>query len=126
MENQIEIDLNKVCRHNVRRNCDIICNICNKICSCKKCHDEESKREPSKEDIHELIEKKVKEIKCRNCDTVQSPCIKCKNCQCEMANYVCLICNNFSSDIIQYHCDTCQSCHDLRLMEHLKFCENCK
>ena len=70
MESQVQIDLKKVCRHNVRRNCDIICNICNKIYSCKKCHDEDNKQESREEDIHELIEKDIKKIKCRNCDTV--------------------------------------------------------
>ena len=70
MESDILIDLSKVCRHNIMRNCDIKCGICNKIFSCKKCHDEDSKKEPFKEDAHDLIEKDIKEIKCRQCDTL--------------------------------------------------------
>ena len=82
MESQIHFDLAKVCRHNVRRNCDIICNICNKVFPCKKCHDEDTKQEAREEDIHELTEKEIIEIKCRKCGSIQSPCTNCKNCQC--------------------------------------------
>ena len=70
MEIELKIDLTKVCKHNVRRNCDIICDICKKVFSCKKCHDEQNKQESKEEDIHELIEKDLKEIKCRLCDKV--------------------------------------------------------
>ena len=45
MESQIEVDLTKVCRHNIRINCDVKCNKCEKIYPCKLCHDEENKQE---------------------------------------------------------------------------------
>ena len=57
------------CRHNNRINCRYVCNICKESWPCKLCHDEEY-MQPNKEDAHELIFKDVKEIKCRQCDTI--------------------------------------------------------
>ena len=69
MESEVEIDLTKVCRHNIRRNCDLRCIKCKKLYPCKACHDEAENSiymDPWLK--HELKMKDMKEIKCRRCN----------------------------------------------------------
>ena len=44
MKREVEIDLNKVCKHKSRKSCELKCSKCEKFYPCRHCHDEEENR----------------------------------------------------------------------------------
>ena len=87
------------------RNCKFISPCCNKIYTCRFCHNE---NEPS----HEINRFDVKEIVCAKCNAQQPVSNKCVSCEIEFARYFCKICNFFDDRIERnyFHCDKCGFC----------------
>lgn len=76
---------------------------CNKVYTCRFCHDEQ--------EAHTVNRKEVTELICVLCDTRQPVQATCQNCHCQFGKYTCLECNLFDDeDKNQYHCDGCGIC----------------
>lgn len=76
---------------------------CNKVYTCRFCHDEQ--------EAHTVNRKEVTELICVLCDTRQPVQATCQNCHCRFGKYTCLECNLFDDeDKNQYHCDGCGIC----------------
>ena len=99
------------CKHYLRR-CKIVSPCCNKLFTCRKCHDEEMDDEPTPiKERHRIDRFMIEKIICNNCNkeqSVQQYCIECKAC---FGFYFCKICNFFDDiDKKQYHCEKCGFC----------------
>ncbi|CAK9797641.1 RING finger and CHY zinc finger domain-containing protein 1 [Anthophora quadrimaculata] len=90
------------CEHYKRRS-KFVTPCCNKVYTCRFCHD--------KEETHTVNRKEVTELICVLCDTRQPVQATCQNCHCRFGKYTCLECNLFDDeDKNQYHCDGCGIC----------------
>lgn len=90
---------------------------CNKIYTCRFCHDDG--------ETHELDREAVKEIVCSLCYTRQEKQTNCKNCHVRFANYICFKCNLFDDeDKQQYHCEGCGLCR-IGGQENFFHCAKC-
>lgn len=76
---------------------------CNKVYTCRFCHDEQ--------ETHTVKRKEVTELICVLCDTRQPVQATCQKCHCRFGKYTCLECNLFDDvDKKQYHCNGCGIC----------------
>ena len=91
------------CTH-YKTDCNILAPCCKKWFPCRVCHDAVCD--------HEIDRYKIKTIKCKKCNTVQSKSNKCTNCSIKFSEYHCDKCNLWSSlqDGNIYHCDDCNVC----------------
>ena len=90
------------CNHYLRR-CKILAPCCNKIYTCRLCHDEN--------ETHNIDRFSIKKIICTHCGIEQVPKKYCEKCNTCMGLYFCQICNLFDDiDKKQYHCDKCGLC----------------
>lgn len=90
------------CEH-YKRKSKFVTPCCNKVYTCRFCHD--------KEETHTVNRKEVTELICVLCDTRQPVQATCQNCHCRFGKYTCLECNLFDDeDKNQYHCDGCGIC----------------
>ncbi|KAL0236641.1 hypothetical protein PCE1_000039 [Barthelona sp. PCE] len=93
------------CAH-YQRGCLTRCPDCDKFYTCRVCHD-------SSED-HKIDRRRVKEIICMRCSTIQEPHGTCKECGLVMGEYYCDKCRLWSNrdfdDYPIYHCDDCGVC----------------
>ncbi|XP_066589689.1 RING finger and CHY zinc finger domain-containing protein 1 [Prorops nasuta] len=90
------------CAH-YKRKSKFVTPCCNKVYTCRFCHDEE--------EAHTVNRKEVTELICVLCDTRQPVQATCQYCHCRFGKYTCLECNLFDDeDRNQYHCDGCGIC----------------
>ncbi|CAG5088531.1 Similar to RZFP34: Probable E3 ubiquitin-protein ligase RZFP34 (Oryza sativa subsp. japonica) [Cotesia congregata] len=90
------------CDH-YKRKSKFVTPCCNKVYTCRFCHDEQ--------EAHTVNRKEVTELICVLCDTRQPVQATCQNCHCRFGKYTCLECNLFDDeDKNQYHCDGCGIC----------------
>ncbi|XP_018564543.1 RING finger and CHY zinc finger domain-containing protein 1 [Anoplophora glabripennis] len=90
------------CPH-YRRKCKFVSPCCNKIYTCRFCHDEQ--------EDHKLIRKAINELMCALCDTRQPVQANCQSCGILFGKYSCLECNLFDDeDKNQFHCAGCEIC----------------
>ncbi|XP_011263968.1 RING finger and CHY zinc finger domain-containing protein 1 isoform X1 [Camponotus floridanus] len=90
------------CEH-YKRKSKFVTPCCNKVYTCRFCHDEQ--------EAHTVNRKEVTELICVLCDTRQPVQATCQNCHCQFGKYTCLECNLFDDeDKNQYHCDGCGIC----------------
>ncbi|KAL6261726.1 hypothetical protein P5V15_006814 [Pogonomyrmex californicus] len=90
------------CEH-YKRKSKFVTPCCNKVYTCRFCHDEQ--------ETHTVNRKEVTELICVLCDTRQPVQATCQNCHCQFGKYTCLECNLFDDeDKNQYHCDGCGIC----------------
>lgn len=76
---------------------------CNKVYTCRFCHDEQ--------ETHTVKRKEVTELICVLCDTRQPVQATCQKCNINFGKYTCLKCNLFDDeDKNQYHCEGCGIC----------------
>ena len=96
------------CNH-YKRKCKFITKCCDKVFTCRLCHDEYFETEKN---IHTLDRHTIDEIICINCDEHQKVSNKCTKCDTQFGKYFCNICNLFDDDITkqQFHCDKCGIC----------------
>lgn len=108
------------CEHYFR-NCKIISPCCNKIYTCRLCHNDNEK--------HEINRFEIKEIVCSLCNTRQNVSNQCIKCNIEFAKYFCNKCNFFDDRIERnyYHCDKCGFCRvgDDKKYFHCDTCNIC-
>ncbi len=110
------------CTHYIRHNF-IVSPCCNKIYSCRLCHDSNEN--------HKLDRKKIKQIKCKGCFCIQETNNECINKDCyyfkkKRNHYFCSICNLFSDDKKKdiYHCEKCGICR-IGKKEDYFHCDKC-
>jgi RING finger/CHY zinc finger protein 1 len=92
------------CTH-YQRNCRIKAPCCQKIFTCRRCHDEQiSDHKINRYDIETMI--------CMFCQTTQPVNQICQHCQKSMAAYFCGICKFFDDDLTKgiWHCAACGLC----------------
>ncbi|XP_011304250.1 RING finger and CHY zinc finger domain-containing protein 1 [Fopius arisanus] len=90
------------CSH-YRRKSQLVTPCCNKVYTCRFCHDEE--------ETHTLNRKAITELVCISCRIRQPVGITCKYCGQRFGRYSCLKCNLFDDeDKGQFHCDACGIC----------------
>lgn len=104
------------CTHYQRRS-KFVTPCCNKVYTCRFCHDENENHPVNRKDVTELV--------CTSCNTRQKVQAKCEKCNLVFGKYTCLECKLFDDeDKKQYHCDGCGIC---RIGGRDKFfhCEKC-
>ncbi|XP_013398603.1 RING finger and CHY zinc finger domain-containing protein 1 isoform X1 [Lingula anatina] len=90
------------CEH-YRRKCAFITPCCNKIYTCRVCHDEAEQ--------HQIQRKDVRKVKCLKCAEQQPVASNCRQCMVQFGKYFCQVCNLFDDqDKKQFHCDACGIC----------------
>ncbi|WOL11715.1 hypothetical protein Cni_G20479 [Canna indica] len=92
------------CEH-YKRNCKLLAACCNKLFTCRFCHDKVSD--------HSMDRKATSEMMCMRCLKVQPVGPTCKTPSCDgfsMANYYCPICKFFDDERTVYHCPFCNLC----------------
>lgn len=106
------------CKHYLAR-CKIRAPCCDKIYSCRLCHDEEN--------THKIDRYKINKIICTKCDKEQGVHQFCNNDDCRIcfSLYFCNKCMVFDDvDKKQFHCDTCRVCR-VGGAENYYHCEMC-
>ncbi|KAJ8641678.1 hypothetical protein MRB53_018372 [Persea americana] len=92
------------CEH-YKRNCKVLSACCNKLFTCRFCHDKVSD--------HSMDRKATTEMMCMQCLKIQPVGPVCKTPSCEglsMAKYYCNICKFFDDERTVYHCPFCNLC----------------
>ncbi|XP_078164190.1 zinc finger protein BRUTUS-like isoform X1 [Carex rostrata] len=92
------------CEH-YKRNCKLVAPCCNKLFTCRFCHDKVSD--------HTMDRKAVREMMCMQCLKVQHVNPTCTNPSCNqfsMAKYYCNTCKLFDDERAVYHCPFCNLC----------------
>ncbi|KAJ4806511.1 zinc finger protein-like protein [Rhynchospora pubera] len=92
------------CEH-YKRNCKLLAACCNKLFTCRFCHDKVSD--------HTMDRKATAEMMCMQCLIVQPVGPTCKTPSCNelsMAKYFCSICKFFDDERTVYHCPFCNLC----------------
>lgn len=102
------------CTH-YQRGCLIECDKCKKYVGCRLCHSEVNRFN-------------VKHIKCKMCNTIQSPSKECTNTECNniFGTYFCNVCNLWDSteNSPKYHCEECGICR-VGDKDNYKHCTKC-
>ncbi|XP_062180337.1 zinc finger protein BRUTUS-like isoform X2 [Phragmites australis] len=92
------------CEH-YKRNCKLVAVCCNKLFTCRFCHDKASD--------HTMERKATVEMMCMLCLNVQPVGPTCQTPSCNglsMAKYYCSICKFFDDERSVYHCPFCNLC----------------
>ncbi|EDO31289.1 predicted protein [Nematostella vectensis] len=90
------------CSHYVRK-CAFLTPCCNKIYTCRLCHDAS--------ESHELNRKLVSQVKCLQCGEIQGILPRCRSCGITFGFYFCALCRLYDdADKGQFHCDMCGIC----------------
>ncbi|KMZ67425.1 hypothetical protein ZOSMA_269G00160 [Zostera marina] len=92
------------CEH-YKRNCKLVASCCNKLYTCRFCHDEVSD--------HSMDRKLTIEMMCMQCLVIQPIGPTCTTPSCHqftMAKYYCSICKFFDDERMVYHCPSCNLC----------------
>ena len=111
-----------MCDH-YKRECILVCPICNQSFDCRFCHDKEW--EFAIENDHKLPRHDVMEIICRKCLTQQGVSNECTTCGVVFGEYYCEICRLWaSSEFPKFHCEGCGFCHQGN-REDFYHCEKC-
>lgn len=86
--------------------CQLLSPCCERWVGCRLCHDEDETC------LQKLDRKKVNNLKCVICGTIQPVSGTCTGCGVSFGRYSCLICRHFDDDISkqQYHCEGCGLC----------------
>ncbi len=121
---KVKKDTNE-CNH-YNRLCDIVADCCNKIYSCRLCHDLEMyDQEKDIKKKHKLNRFKIKKVICKLCNTKQDKSNNCINCNINFGSYYCNICNLYDyNEKGQYHCFKCGICR-VGGKENFVHCDTC-
>lgn len=88
---------------------------CNEYYKCSECHNENENH----------ICAVLVDMKCANCDLIQSPNYSCSDCSNNIANHYCSKCKVWS-DVELHHCDTCSKCVSIRYLTRYEQIDNHK
>ncbi|KAI7746224.1 hypothetical protein M8C21_032874, partial [Ambrosia artemisiifolia] len=104
-----------------KRNCKLVASCCNKLYTCRHCHDDTTD--------HIMDRKATTMMMCMKCLIVQPVGPTCSTVSCNnlsMARYYCSICKFFDDEREIYHCPHCGICRVGRGLGHDYFhCMNC-
>lgn len=92
------------CKH-YKRNCKLVASCCNKLFSCRHCHDDATD--------HLMDRKETTMMMCMKCLIIQPIGPTCSTVSCNnlsMARYYCSICKLFDDERQIYHCPYCNLC----------------
>ncbi|KAL9247191.1 hypothetical protein vseg_020648 [Gypsophila vaccaria] len=125
---ELRIDFGKLkfgCEH-YRRRCKIIAPCCNRVFTCRHCHNDAMGSLINPKERHEVVRRDVTRVICAVCETEQQVAKVCSNCGVNMGEYFCEVCKFYDDEIDkkQFHCDECGIC---RVGGREKFfhCEKC-
>ncbi|KAI8336927.1 zinc-ribbon-domain-containing protein [Blakeslea trispora] len=107
------------CKH-YRRNCKLQANCCQKLVSCRFCHDDAEE--------HTIVRQDTKQMLCMYCLQLQPAAQSCSECGQTMARYYCDKCKLWDDDPKKsiYHCDDCGICRQGKgLGEDFFHCKKC-
>ncbi|KAI7902171.1 zinc-ribbon-domain-containing protein [Cokeromyces recurvatus] len=107
------------CKH-YQRKCKLQANCCQKIYSCRFCHDDI--------EDHTIIRNETKNMLCMNCMQLQPAAKSCSHCGEEAAHYYCDKCKLWDNDPKKsiYHCDECGICRQGKgLGQDFFHCKKC-
>ncbi|KAI8090148.1 zinc-ribbon-domain-containing protein [Gilbertella persicaria] len=107
------------CKH-YRRNCKLQANCCQKLASCRFCHDDV--------EDHTIVRSDTKNMLCMFCLKLQPAAQSCMHCGEQMARYYCDQCKLWDDDPKKsiYHCDDCGICRQGKgLGEDFFHCKKC-
>ncbi|KAM0029784.1 putative protein kinase RLK-Pelle-CrRLK1L-1 family transcription factor C2H2 family [Helianthus debilis subsp. tardiflorus] len=113
------------CEHYKRR-CKLRAPCCNKLFSCRHCHNNYTSSLSNPNERHKMVLKDVKQVVCLICNTEQQVSHICVNCGVKMGEYFCAICKLYDDDISkqQFHCHDCGVCR-LHGRENNYHCQKC-
>ncbi|CAO2824483.1 unnamed protein product [Amaranthus hypochondriacus] len=99
------------CNHYKRR-CRIRAPCCNRIFTCRHCHNEAMSSLTNPKEQHELVRHEIKQVICAVCDTEQPVAKVCSSCGVNMGEYFCEVCKFYDDETHkeQFHCDECGIC----------------
>ncbi|KAG6403986.1 hypothetical protein SASPL_136220 [Salvia splendens] len=92
------------CKH-YKRNCKLLAPCCDKLCTCIRCHDDQTN--------HSVDRKAITKMMCTKCMVIQPIGQKCMSQSCNgfsMGKYYCRICKLFDDGRQIYHCPYCNLC----------------
>jgi len=119
------------CKH-YRRSCKLVMPCCNRLFTCRLCHDEaiteESIRRGHNFQWHQANRYEIKQMWCMHCSTLQPAAANCAVCSASMSRYCCNICNLYDDAPLRdiYHCPYCNVCRlGKGLGEDLVHCMKC-
>jgi RING finger/CHY zinc finger protein 1 len=130
VEDDVSDDNKYGCKHYVRK-CQIISPCCNKVFTCRLCHDESMYSNNLSDDAHKINRFDIKRIICLICGEEQDVHQNCSKCNACFSEYFCNICNLFDKYKGQVHCseDGCNMCRvgssKNDKMFHCKGCNCC-
>ncbi|KAL6516023.1 hypothetical protein OROGR_019328 [Orobanche gracilis] len=107
------------CKHYERR-CKIRAPCCDKIFTCRHCHNEATNALSNPKERHEIVRHDVKQVVCAVCGTEQQVASTCSNCGVKFGEYFCDICKFYDDDQVGgrenfFHCPKCGSCYGVSL-----------
>ncbi|KAI3690237.1 hypothetical protein L2E82_48214 [Cichorium intybus] len=113
------------CEH-YRRRCKLRAPCCNKVFSCRHCHNEYTTRLNNPTERHKMVREDVRQVVCTICNTEQPVNQICGNCGVKMGEYFCGICKLFDDDTSkqQFHCNDCGICR-VYGRENYYHCDKC-
>ncbi|KAL8195677.1 hypothetical protein R6Q57_025430 [Mikania cordata] len=113
------------CEHYKRR-CKLRAPCCNKLFSCRHCHNKYTHASNDPNESHKMVLKDVKQVVCLICNTEQPVSQICANCGVKMGEYFCAICNLYDDDTSkqQFHCYDCGICR-LDGRDNYYHCQKC-
>jgi RING finger/CHY zinc finger protein 1 len=113
------------CKHYIRR-CKLVTPCCDKIYTCRLCHDEEQNSDAVPITNHHNLDRTVVTlIICINCNKEQPVSNQCISCDTQFGNYFCSICRLFDdTDKGQFHCAKCNICR-IGGAENYTHCDSC-
>ncbi|XP_074268332.1 E3 ubiquitin-protein ligase MIEL1-like [Silene latifolia] len=99
------------CEHYKRR-CKLLAPCCNRVFTCRHCHNDVMGSLSNPKERHELVRHDVKRVVCAVCETEQQVAKVCSNCGVNMGEYFCEICRFYDDETEkkQFHCDDCGIC----------------
>lgn len=114
------------CQH-YRRNCALVSPCCQKVFTCRFCHDEEYFPKKGCQ-VQRMERHKVSTVKCLSCEKIQNISNKCEGCGLQFGQYYCAVCRFFDNDLSKdiYHCDKCGICRvGKKNSFHCDSCQQC-
>lgn len=110
------------CKHYLRL-CSLEAPCCQKVYSCRICHDEEWEADYKK--CHQLKRQEVTHIICTICQHRQTVSNNCELCGIQFAIYYCEVCRLYDDiDKGQFHCNKCGMCR-IGGVDNFEHCDDC-
>lgn len=114
--NALETNNKSSCQYYPSRKCSLECVLCKKYYHCRFCHNDA--------EDHKFDRQNVQNVCCLECNTIQSPDVRCHNCDVQFGDYYCDRCHLYADTTEIFHCDGCGICRK-GLKELYRHCDKC-